>query len=309
MPQARRDPAVIILTAFLLMAAASGLRAAKAEGAAAAPSEGLVVMTFNIRNGNANDGPNAWPLRKEMVASTIFFHEAAIVGMQEVLRGQIDDLERLLPGYGWFGVGRDDGRDGGEFGPIFYARGRFRLLEQATFWLSATPDVPGSRGWDGACNRIVTWGKFAEIATGRTFYVFNTHFDHLGTTARRESAALLLRKIVEIAGTGPAVVTGDFNCASSDEPYRILTAGVDGGAALVDARTISGRPPYGGSLSFNGFGSVTGAGSIIDHVFVRGGIAAARSGVIAEKWDGRFASDHYPVLAEIRFEPPAGPIR
>jgi endonuclease/exonuclease/phosphatase family metal-dependent hydrolase len=268
-------------------------------GVPAAPADGIVIMTFNLRYDNPGDGPNAWPNRKEMAAATVRFHEADIVGMQEALRGQISDLETLLPGYGWFGVGRDDGKDAGEFNPVFYRRDKLRVIEQATFWLSATPELSGSRGWDGACNRIVTWARFEVIATGRFFHVFNTHFDHVGEVARRESAGLLLRRIVAIAASGPAVVTGDFNCPPSGEPYRILVGGVEGGPALADARTVSTAPPYGGSRSFNGFKPVTGPGEIIDHIFVRDGVSVVRCGIIADAWNGRFVSDHFPVLAEI----------
>lgn len=273
------------------------------------PPDGIMVMTFNLRYDNPGDGPNAWPLRKDMAAATILFHKADIVGMQEALRGQISDLETLLPGYAWIGVGRDDGKDGGEFNPVFYSRQRLRVAEQATFWLSATPEAVGSRGWDGACNRLVTWAKFDEIASGRSFYVFNTHFDHVGVVARRESAGLLLRRIAAIAGNGPAVVTGDFNCPPSGEPYRILVAGVEGASPLLDARSASATPLYGGSRSFNGFKPITGPGEIIDHIFVRGGLSVARSGVIADTWDGRFVSDHFPVLAEILLSPSGGPVR
>ncbi len=280
--------------------------AASAAADIAPSADGLPVLTFNLRYDNPGDGPNAWPARKEIVASTILFHEAAVVGAQEALRGQIADLEALLPGYGWFGLGRDDGKEGGEFNPVFYDKSRLKLLEQATFWLSDTPDVPGSRGWDGACNRIVTWGRFEEIASGRTFHVFNTHLDHVGPTARREGARLLRRKVAEIAGPGPAVVTGDFNCTSEEEPYRILTAGDETAPPLRDARAVSLLPPYGGGRSFSGFRPFSGTGSIIDHIFIRGPVAVARTGVIADVWDGRFVSDHYPVLAEIVFDPSAG---
>jgi endonuclease/exonuclease/phosphatase family metal-dependent hydrolase len=301
--QRRLVQTVPLLAVALLL---SGFAASAAEDAASA-AEGLPVLSFNLRYDNPGDGPNAWPARKEIVASTILFHEAAVVGAQEVLRGQIADLEALLPGYAWFGLGRDDGKDGGEFNPVFYDKSRLKLLEQATFWLSETPDVPGSRGWDGACNRIVTWGRFEEIASGRTLHVFNTHLDHVGPVARREGARLLARKVAEIAGPGPAVVTGDFNCTSEEEPYRILTAGDKAAPPLRDARAASLLPPYGGSRSFNGFRLGDGTGSIIDHIFIRGPVVVARTGVIADVWDGRFVSDHFPVLAEIVLDTFAAP--
>jgi endonuclease/exonuclease/phosphatase family metal-dependent hydrolase len=263
-----------------------------------APSA-LTVLSFNIRYDNPADGPNAWPNRKDLVAKTILFHEAGLVGMQEALRGQVADLESLLPGFGWFGVGRDDGREGGEFNPIFYRRDRFRLMSQSTFWLSATPAVAGSRGWDAACNRIVTWGEFEDLISGARFFLFNTHFDHRGPVARRESAGLLLRKVAEIAGDVPLVVTGDFNCVAADEPFRILRAGVENGPALLDSRELSQTGSYGGSSSFNGFKEETVSGTIIDHIFVRNAAAVTRHGILADRADGRFVSDHYPVLAGI----------
>jgi len=261
------------------------------------------VMTFNIRYDNPADGPNAWPLRKDLAARTILFHEAGIVGIQEALRGQITDLETLLPDYAWFGIGRDAGRDGGEFNPVFYRKDRYRVLTQSTFWLSATPEVAGSRGWDGACNRIVTWAKFEDSASGVGFFVFNTHFDHRGLAARRESAGLLLRKIRDLAGDSPVIVTGDFNCSSADEPYRLLTTGVDGGPALRDSRGLSRTGSYGGARSFNGFKEDAGPGTVIDHIFVLRAAGVLRHGILADKWDGAFVSDHYPVLAGIAIAP------
>lgn len=285
------------LPVLLILASALSCRGpALAPGFAAG---GLAVMTFNIRMNTAADGPNAWPLRRDMAASTILFHQASLVGLQEALRDQIADLEARLPGYGWVGAGRDDGKDGGEFSALFFDKARLRLLESDTFWLSATPRIPGSRGWDAACNRVVTWAKLEDRITGRTFHAFNTHFDHRGPTARRESAHLLRREIARIAGRGPAVVTGDFNCTADEEPYRILVARGEAGEGLRDARTVSALPPYGGTRSFNGFKAGPGPASIIDHIFVSGPVAVTRIGVIADKWDGRFVSDHEPVLAEI----------
>jgi len=261
--------------------------------------EGLTVMTFNIRLDAPADGLNAWPNRKDLVIRTILFHKAEVVGAQEALNGQVADLEAGLPGYVRVGVGRDDGAAAGEFNPIFFLKERFECLRHSTFWLSATPDHPGSRGWDAACNRIVTWAELYDRRTGTTLFAFNTHFDHIGETARRESAALLLRRLAALAGAAPVLVTGDFNCAMEDEPYRLLTAGVQGGPPLADSRTLSSSAPYGGRSSFNGFRPDTGRGAIIDFIFVRPGTRVVRAGVIAEKWDGRFASDHYPVLAEV----------
>ena len=152
------------------------------------------VMTFNIRLNTPVDGPNQWPHRKTFAASMIRFHHADITGLQEAMKDQVDDLTALLPEYDWFGIGRDDGKEAGEFMAIFYRKDRFEVLEQSTFWLSETPETV-SKGWDAMCFRVVTWGKFKDKVTGKIFFLFNTHFDHVCEIARRESAKLLLQRI------------------------------------------------------------------------------------------------------------------
>ncbi|MFH1941091.1 MAG: endonuclease/exonuclease/phosphatase family protein [bacterium] len=265
-------------------------------------AESIRVMSFNIRYDNPDDGDNRWENRKEMVASTLRFHGVDIAGLQEALHGQVADLETLLPQYAWFGVGRDDGKEAGEYSPIFYLKNRFSLLESSTFWLSETPDTPGSRGWDAACNRIVTWGKFEDKNTRDIFYVFNTHFDHRGETAGVQSAKLLLNRIDAIAETHPVILTGDFNAATSDSAYTILTRASNTIPGVSDAVTLSESGHYGSTHTFNGFGEEMEPGHRIDFIFVRNVGVVLHHGVIAEKSDGRFASDHYPVIAEIRIE-------
>ena len=152
----------------------------------------LNVMTFNIRYNTPNDSLNAWPYRKDKAASQILFHEAHMVGLQEALIGQINDLLERLPKYKSIGVGRDDGKEKGEFSSILYDTTRLQLLQTQTFWLSEQPTVAGSKSWDAAITRIVTWAKFRDRVTKKTFFHFNTHFDHIGKIARRESAKLLL---------------------------------------------------------------------------------------------------------------------
>ena len=210
----------LILSSLACQVARIGAEAAAPE-LSARPF--LRVMSFNIRYNTPSDSANAWPYRKDLAASMIRFHHADLAGLQEALKGQIDDLVERLPGYGWFGVGRDDGRERGEFSAIFYRRDRVELLEGSTFWLSEEPDSVGSIGWDADYTRIVTWGRLRDRATGRVFFHFNTHFDHLGEQARLESARLLVTRVKEIAGTAPVIVTGDFNCRESSEPYLVLT--------------------------------------------------------------------------------------
>jgi endonuclease/exonuclease/phosphatase family metal-dependent hydrolase len=276
-----------IVPAYLLFGQAGGAEA------------GVTVMTFNIRYDNPNDLQNAWPNRKTMVASTIQFQKIDIAGLQEVLNGQLRDLEGLLPEYGWLGVGRDDGKEAGEYNPIFYLKSRYKIMAQSTFWLSETSDTPGSCGWDAACNRIVTWARFEDQANKQAFFFFNTHFDHVGEIARIKSAELVLKKIGEIAGNEPVIVTGDFNCRADDAPYHLLISGDGKDLGLVDTLRLSKTGHYGSTQSFNGFNIELDPGNTIDFIFVRGIKSVPRHGIIAENWDGKFVSDHYPVIAEV----------
>lgn len=249
------------------------------------------VMTFNIRLNLASDGPNAWPHRREAVASLIRFHDADLLGVQEALPDQLRDLDERLPGFGRAGSGRDADR-GGEACAIFYRRARFELLDEETFWLSETPRVAGSKGWDAAYPRIVTRARLRDRATGMVFQYFNTHFDHVGVVARRESARLLAERLSAVRE--PVVVTGDFNDVVTSDAYRILT-----GAGLRDALLASKTPHHGPLSTWNAFRAIE-PGRRIDFVFVRGAIDVLRHAILSETLeDGRFPSDHLPVVAEL----------
>jgi endonuclease/exonuclease/phosphatase family metal-dependent hydrolase len=259
------------------------------------------VMTFNIRYDEPKDGVNSWTNRKTKVADVIRFHKADVVGVQEALIGQLQDLEKLLPDFAWCGVGRTDGKNSGEFSAILYRKSRFNLVETKTFWLSETPDKIGSKGWDANLPRIVTWAKFTDKQTKRTFYHFNTHFDHIGKVARTESSKLLLGKTREIAGKFPFVVTGDFNAEESTDVYKILTGKMEnGGYKLIDARYISRNGHFGGTSTFSGFKELE-PDRKIDYVFVKEGTEVSEHGVLSDSWNGLWASDHLPILAEIVF--------
>jgi endonuclease/exonuclease/phosphatase family metal-dependent hydrolase len=285
--------------AFVLPACGPSISKGPSEEAAA-----VRVMSFNIRFDNPADGANAWPLRKEMAAGVIDFHRVDIAGLQEALFLQIEDLEVLLPDYAWVGVGRDDGKQAGEFSPLFYRRDRFRLLGSSTFWLSEEPDKPGLKGWDAACPRVVTRARLRDLWTGRHLTVFNTHFDHVGEKARQQSAVLVLAAVRDVPPGDGVVLTGDFNCTSTDAAYRALVdTDLGPGARLRDARDASERPPFGPSATFNGFRPDAGSGAPIDHIFVGPGVVVLRAGVLPGSWGGRFVSDHNPVLAEIRLAP------
>lgn len=171
----------------------------------------ITVMSFNIRYDNPSDGINSWENRKELVTRTLQNYSPDIIGMQEVLEGQLAFLNQNLQGYASLGVGREDGKTEGEYAPVFYNTKRFKSIDRGTFWLSPAPDVIGSVGWDAALTRICTWVKFSETITGLEFYFLNAHFDHVGKTARKESAKLILDFIQKETKGLPVILTGDFN--------------------------------------------------------------------------------------------------
>lgn len=263
------------------------------------PISFLRVMSFNIRLNTSGDGLNAWPHRKDLAASMLHLHQPDVVGLQEALPDQVDDLAARLLDYAWVGVGRDDGARKGEFAAIFYRRARLTLLDQGTFWLSETPDVPGSLGWGAACIRIVTWAQLRDTATETTFFFYNAHFDHRGKAARKESARLLLKDALTRAGAAPVIVIGDLNCDEDAPAYRLLTGGAaDIPLRLWDAKTQTATPHHGPSGTFHAF-----TGELrdrIDYIFVSEGIHVLRHATLADYWDGgRYPSDHMPVVADV----------
>ncbi|MDQ3322540.1 MAG: endonuclease/exonuclease/phosphatase family protein [Acidobacteriota bacterium] len=258
-------------------------------------------MTFNIRYNEPRDGVNAWANRKTRVADVIRFHKADLIGVQEAQNNQLKDLEKLLPDFAWRGVGRD-GDNNGEFSAILYRKSRFKLLENQTFWLSETPEKVGSKGWDANLPRIVTWAKFRDKQTKKTFFHFNTHFDHIGKQARTESAKLLLAQIQKITGKLPFVVTGDFNAKEETDVYKILTGKIESANfKLIDARFVSQNGHFGGNSTFSAFKELVPENRI-DYVFVGENAKVLEHGVLSDRWDGLWASDHLPVLAEIVFD-------
>lgn len=225
------------------------------------------IITYNIRYNTPNDGINAWPNRIEMVTGLFNFHDPDIFGLQEALIGQIEDIQNNLPGYEWFGAGRDDGEKEGEFSPIFFKKLKFILLKKGNFWLSENCEKPGL-GWDAACNRIVSWGKFQSKVTGKQFLVFNTHFDHIGIEARKNSAFLIRDKIIEISNKQglPVILTGDFNLTPESEPIGLIKG------FMKDSREVTETPPYGPVGTFNSFNWNAPMENRIDYIFVQGGV-------------------------------------
>ena len=256
-------------------------------------------MTFNIRYNNPGDGPNAWPHRSDMVADLIRAN-ADVAGLQEAQLDQIQDLEKRLPEFAWFGVGRNDGKQGGEFCPIFYRRDRFDVLSKETHWLSETPDVPGSKGWDTAITRLVTIMRFRDRQSRAEFYMLNTHLDHIGKLARENGAKLIKKYLGELDAQLPAVVTGDFNSLPKSQPYQnmITTDQQHPASNLVDSRTIAQQPPVGPDSTWDGFREVAPERRI-DFIFVRPGMIVRQHRTLDKRVDGRFPSDHLPVVADV----------
>lgn len=255
------------------------------------------IISFNIRFNNPSDGINAWPNRIDMVSGLFKFHEPDIFGLQESLIGQINDIQDNLPDYEWFGVGRDDGKEAGEFSPVFFNKTKFILIKQGTFWLSETPDLP-SKGWDASLNRIVTWGQFKSKVTGKQFIVLNTHFDHRGNEARKNSAVLIRKKIEEITRDKnlPVILTGDFNLAPDSEPITLLKK------YLSDSRDVTIQPPYGPGGTFNSFDWNTPMENRIDYIFVYGSISVLKYAVLTDSKEQRWPSDHLPVFVKLQLK-------
>jgi endonuclease/exonuclease/phosphatase family metal-dependent hydrolase len=260
----------------------------------------MTVCSFNIWS----DAPrNArWPRRRDAVAAVLRELAPEVAGLQEATLPMLHDLQERLPEYRWVGVGRLDGHEAGEFTPIFYKVSRVALLEQASFWLSATSHLAG-RGWDAAVCRIVTWARLRELESGREFVHCNTHFDHLGRRARRESALLLRKKAGELAQGGPLVITGDLNCSESSAPYRLLTGQLPFTAAegsaleLRDTFRASEQPAEGPPRTYLGLLGLLGMRRI-DYILVNQGFRARRHRVVDV---ATRPSDHRPVVAELAF--------
>lgn len=286
-----------------------------------AGAQQLYVGSYNVRNQNDADARqgDGWPTRSKVLCAQVDFEDPDIFGTQEVLHGQLNDMRTLLDHYDYIGIGRDDGREAGEYSAIFYKKSRLNLLADGNFWLNETPDRP-ALGWDAACIRICTWGQFEQRSTGFRFFFFNLHMDHVGVVARRESAKLIVQKIREIAQEAPAIVTGDFNVDQNDSIFSIFT---DSGL-LVDSYVAAERR-FAENGTFNDFDPNLKSESRIDHVFVSPAFSVHRYGILTNSyWTAEGAqakqlvkgknapqeidfqhfrrrnpSDHYPVFVKL----------
>lgn len=257
----------------------------------------LKVMSFNIRYDNPEDSIQGWNFRKDNVVKMIRFHDVDIIGMQEVLHNQLMDLKERLPQYDFVGVAREDGKEDGEYSPVFYRKDKYRKVDGGTFWLSETPEVP-SFGWDAACRRITTWVILKEQNSNKEIAFFNTHFDHVGKVARKKSAALLLTQVKRLAENRAVIVTGDFNVTRDSETIKIMTDPT-GEFSLNNCYEVT-ELTYGPDWTFHDFGSIPySKRQMIDFVFSSQSVGIEKYAVLSEDIDGVYLSDHCPVFVQL----------
>jgi endonuclease/exonuclease/phosphatase family metal-dependent hydrolase len=297
-----------------LALATLGAFATAAPGSAQQPAP-LRVLSFNIRYGTADDGDNHWRHRKDLVVRALRESGADVVGLQEALAFQVDEILEAVPDWQGIGTGRDDGERKGEMAAVLWRRDRFELLESGTFWLSDTPEVPGSTSWGNSITRICTWARLRTRAEARSFYVFNAHLDHRSAPSRLRAAELIAARIASREHQHPVVLTGDLNAGEGSPPLLYLrgeavgpTTGRSTPIVLVDTfRTV--HPEASRVGTFNGF---TGAreGEKIDYVLVAAGEFRARDAAI-ERWSdsGRYPSDHFPVSATLEWTAASPPVQ
>jgi endonuclease/exonuclease/phosphatase family metal-dependent hydrolase len=256
-----------------------------------ASAQTVNVMTYNIRYANPNDGINQWSNRKEKVFNLVKKYHPDILGVQEALVHQLKDMAGNIPGYAYIGVGRDDGKEKGEFSAILYRPDRFDVLEQNTFWLSETPEIPGSKSWDAAITRVATWARMRDKKSKKEFVVINTHFDHMGKEAREKSADLLKSKALTLAKELPLIITGDFNCTRDEPPYQVMIA--PSKVILIDPAPQN--PPG----TFCNFGVNSMECRPIDYIFHTSRWRPKGYNVIQDNDGKNYPSDHLPVYVEL----------
>jgi len=254
----------------------------------------LEILSYNIRYDNPEDGKNQWKFRKETLMGYFLKNTPDVVGMQEVLHNQLNDLTSTLEDYAYVGVGREDGKTKGEYSPIFYRKSALNLLESDTFWLSETPEQI-SVGWDAALERICTYARFEHRQTKKQLWVFNTHFDHVGVKARAEAANLILKKIKQLNPRGlPTVITGDFNLTPETLPIQIFQAAFEDVLLELPKSDFT----YG---TFTGFDTENNEERRIDYIFQKGFTVKKAAQLWIKTPEGRWASDHHPVYLACSF--------
>lgn len=250
----------------------------------------IKYISYNIRYANASDGDNAWDIRKPATKEMIEREQPDVFGLQEALIGQLQYIDSNFPQYSRVGVGRDDGKEDGEFMAVYYRNDKFKLLENGNFWLSETPDQC-SMGWDAVCKRIVTWAKLKDLDSKKVFYVFNTHLDHVGEVAREQSILLIVKKIDEIVkkDKAPVFLSGDFNSNVSSPIFDPLKN------IMKDSRAILPESEW--IPTYNSFGN--GGDSMIDYIFYKNAEVQDFKTLNGD-YGKPYISDHYPVMATFK---------
>ncbi|MFZ2149490.1 MAG: endonuclease/exonuclease/phosphatase family protein [Sedimentisphaerales bacterium] len=302
-------PFIICVSIWILLSLCSCQNLAGADlNRTGADALELRLMSFNIRYGTANDGENHWKNRREMVFDVFRNHRPDIVGLQEALDFQIAEIREALAKYGRIGVAREDGKTEGEYSAILYRLDRFDVDESGTFWFSDTPEVPGSSHWGNACVRICTWARFIEKKSGRAFYVFNLHLDHVSQPSREKSAVLLAQRVQNRKHKDAFVVTGDFNAGESNPVVMYLKgnttlSGADGRESdnpvpMVDTFRVL-HPDAVDVRTAHDFKGAR-KGNKIDYIFTPPSVKVLEAEILYDNVDGRYPSDHFPVTATLR---------
>lgn len=303
-----RFSGAIFISLCILMSLCS-LKVLAEGGSKQVETDGLElrVMSFNIRNGDANDGENHWKNRKQMVFELLRNQKCDVVGLQEALKFQIDEIIKEVPELGMVGVGRDDGKTKGEYSAILYNRRRFKIDESGTFWLSDTPEVPGSITWGNACTRICTWARLVEIKTNKAFYMYNLHLDHVSQPSREKSVVLVIERIEQRKYKEPFVLTGDFNAGENNRAILYLKGKTvfDNGKGnrsenplvLVDTFRVL-HPDANEVGTFHQFKGLR-SGDKIDYIFTTSDVKVLETEILRDNTKGHYPSDHFPVIAEI----------
>ncbi|WP_249306246.1 endonuclease/exonuclease/phosphatase family protein [Lederbergia citrea] len=254
----------------------------------------LRIMTYNVRF-DVDSPPNSWEERKKLIVELIQRESPDIIGTQECLYHQVQDLITLMPEYDWVGLGREGGSNG-EYAAIYFKKDRFNVLEYDHFWLSDTPNVIGSYTWGNDIPRMVSWARFLDAKTGDQFYHLNTHFDHISENARFKGSQLIIERIASLDPVVPIILTGDFNTGVDTEPHQALLKKGN----LIDAWDAADNTTNDHLGSFNGFKDPSGGKERIDWILFSGNIQTASIKIVDDQPNGLFPSDHFPVVAEMR---------
>lgn len=266
----------------------------------------ITAMSYNVRYDNPSDDEHTWSRRRDWVANVIRFHHPDVVGLQEAYRTQLEDLRNRLGEFEWLAAGREEGETAGELAAVGFDRERFNLEAEGTFWLSETPAEAGSVGWDAMLPRLARHVRLREHDTGVELLHVNTHFDHDGETARRESATLLCDRVDALAPNVPVVVTADLNCRAGSKPYEVLTGRdkASPGRALRDTHRTARRRHHGPETTMTDFQNLI-PGKKIDHVLTTTDVEVVQHGVPSDSFeDGTYPSDHLPVVVELSIPEP-----